>query len=165
MSTSVRRATLMILVYATLFVGLVAVLNPGVLLWVSPAWAFFPLGNLRWLALVLFIPGALLAGWCALSFALVGLGTPAPFDPPKKLVVRGPYLVVRNPMYLGLLLILAAEVVWFSSWALLLYVILVSIALHHVVVRYEELALKASFGEEFEQYAATVPRWLPRLWR
>ena len=45
--------------------------------------------------------GTAMALWCVFAFVFIGKGTPAPFDPPRKLVVRGPYRFVRNPMYIG----------------------------------------------------------------
>src|SRR6478672_2681861 len=45
--------------------------------------------------------GTAIALWCVFTFVFIGKGTPAPFDPPRKLVIRGPYRFVRNPMYIG----------------------------------------------------------------
>src|SRR5258708_28379598 len=55
----------------------------------------------------LFLLGAAIYFWCLWDFAVTGRGTPAPIDPPKHLVVRGLYRRVRNPMYLGVLLVVA----------------------------------------------------------
>jgi protein-S-isoprenylcysteine O-methyltransferase Ste14 len=54
--------------------------------------------------------GAAVALWCIFTFIWIGRGTPAPFDPPRRLVIRGPYRFVRNPMYLGAALALAGAV-------------------------------------------------------
>ena len=54
-------------------------------------------------------PGMALASWCAMEFALRGQGTPAPFDPPRRLVITGLYRWVRNPMYIGMALMLIGE--------------------------------------------------------
>jgi protein-S-isoprenylcysteine O-methyltransferase Ste14 len=45
--------------------------------------------------------GTAIALWCVFTFVFIGKGTPAPFDPPRKLVICGPYRFVRNPMYIG----------------------------------------------------------------
>ena len=62
--------------------------------------------------------GGSLAVWCVLTFALAGRGTPAPFDPPRRLVASGPYRFVRNPMYIGAALALGGAALFYQSWAL-----------------------------------------------
>ena len=59
--------------------------------------------------------GAILALWCIATFIMIGRGTPAPFDPPRHLVVVGPYRLVRNPMYIGAALALAGAVLFYES--------------------------------------------------
>ena len=68
-------------------------------------------------------PGFVLAGWTTWLFVQKGEGTPAPWDPPRKLVVAGPYRHVRNPMISGVLLMLIAETLFFGSWPLLGWVV------------------------------------------
>jgi protein-S-isoprenylcysteine O-methyltransferase Ste14 len=71
---------------------------------------------LLWLGVVLGAAGFGLAMWTARLFLTVGEGTPAPWEPPKKLVVRGPYRHVRNPMISGALMVLCAEAIILQSW-------------------------------------------------
>ena len=61
--------------------------------------------------------------WCVLSFAIIGKGTPSPMIPTKKLVARGLYRFVRNPMYLGWLSVLAGEAILFQSIPLAKYLV------------------------------------------
>ena len=93
--------------YATLFIGFLLVFLPArVLAWsgiVRPA----ALGAAQLAGIVVGASGAALAVWCIITFAVTGRGTPAPFDPPRRLVVVGPYRLVRNPMYVGAGLALA----------------------------------------------------------
>jgi len=154
----VRAAT-----YAALFVGLVLVFLPArVLSWsgITPPAA---LGAPQVAGLVVGAAGGMLALWCVGTFALVGRGTPAPFDPPRRLVVQGPYRVVRNPMYIGAALALAGAALYYQSLPLAAYTALFLLATHIFVVWYEEPTLGRTFGEEYEAYRRRVPRWRPRL--
>ena len=101
--------------------------------------------------------------WCAWDFAFAGEGTPAPIDPPKMLVWQGLYRIVRNPIYVGVLLVLLGEAILFESQMLLAYVPVVWLWLHLFTVYYEEPTLRKKFGDVYEQYCAAVPRWIPRL--
>ncbi|PZN77358.1 MAG: isoprenylcysteine carboxylmethyltransferase family protein [Candidatus Methylumidiphilus alinenensis] len=96
---------------------------------------------------------------CAWDFAVEGLGTPAPIDPPKKLVVAGLYRRTRNPMYQGILLILLAECLLFPNRSLSVYAVSVALAFHVFVVLYEEPALGTRFGVSYKDYCRKVPRW------
>ena len=97
------------------------------------------------------------------GFALHGLGTPAPIAPTQKLVVRGLHRYVRNPMYMGVALVVLGQAVLFRSWHLLQYAVLFLIIVHLFVVFYEEPTLERQFGEEYEDYRKRVPRWIPCL--
>lgn len=115
------------------------------------------------LALALLTLGAIAYLWCVWDFAVFGRGTPAPIDPPKKLVVRGLYRCSRNPLYIGLLTALAGWAVMFGGTSLLLYALGVAIFLHLFVVLYEEPHLRRVFGAEYQEYCEKVGRWLPRF--
>jgi protein-S-isoprenylcysteine O-methyltransferase Ste14 len=120
------------------------------------------LGPVEIAGLVAGAAGGALALWCVVTFAVVGKGTPAPFDPPRKLVVRGPYRHVRNPMYLGAALALAGAAMFYRSLSLLGYLGLFLVATYAFVVWYEEPTLERLFGRDYQAYCATVRRWLPR---
>lgn len=116
----------------------------------------------RWLGLPPVVAGALLYLRCAWGFTAEGRGTPAPFDPPKEVVVRGPYDYVRNPMYVAALLVLCGEAVLFGSALIVAYAAAVFTFFHLWVVAYEEPTLRRKFGESYVEYLRRVPRWLPR---
>jgi protein-S-isoprenylcysteine O-methyltransferase Ste14 len=97
------------------------------------------------------------------GFALLGGGTPAPIAPPKILVVKGLHRFVRNPMYIGVALIIAGQAWLFHSAATSMYVVCMLLAAHLFVVFYEEPALRKQFGADYELYFSSVPRWIPRL--
>jgi protein-S-isoprenylcysteine O-methyltransferase Ste14 len=96
---------------------------------------------------------------CAWRFATEGNGTPAPWDPPQRLVTGGLYRRVRNPMYVGIVVALIGEAWWLRSAAMVVYAVAALVAFHLRVVRYEEPTLRAMFGTEFDAYAARVRRW------
>jgi protein-S-isoprenylcysteine O-methyltransferase Ste14 len=110
---------------------------------------------------VLVVLGGVLALWCVVNFGLEGRGTPAPFDPPRRLVVRGPYRFVRNPMYVGAVLALAGAALFYRSAALIGYAALFLMSAHLFVVGYEEPTLRGKFGGEYEAYCRRVGRWWP----
>lgn len=147
--------------YAVVFVGLVLLFVPAWLLRSvgvpPPAFIGYP----QVAGVVAGGAGAVLVMWCVLSFAVIGRGTPAPFDPPRRLVVKGPYRYVRNPMYIGAGLALAGAALYHQSIALLGYTTGFFIVAHLFVVFYEEPALRQGFGEEYKEYCKTVKRWWP----
>ncbi|MBR0870133.1 isoprenylcysteine carboxylmethyltransferase family protein [Bradyrhizobium tropiciagri] len=100
-------------------------------------------------------------------FALQGLGTPAPIAPPQNLVVTGLYRYVRNPIYVAVVAIILGQGILFGDGRLLIYGGLLWLAFHGFVVAYEEPVLAESFGAQYEDFRANVPRWIPRLtpWR
>lgn len=123
-------------------------------------------GNLQAASLILAVPagiciliGAAIYLRCAWDFAVEGLGTPAPIDPPKKLVVTGLYRWFRNPMYQGVLLILLGECLWFRDIALSIYTAAFAVLFHIFVVFYEEPILRNRFGASYIDYCRQVPRW------
>ena len=108
--------------------------------------------------------GAALYLTCAFwGFALHGRGTPAPIDPPKKLVVEGPYRIVRNPMYWSVVSVMLGEALAFRSLALAAIGCVVFSGAVLFVMVYEEPILRKKFGAEYEAYCRRVPRWLPRF--
>jgi protein-S-isoprenylcysteine O-methyltransferase Ste14 len=123
----------------------------------------FDLGALRYLAFACWAAGAAMIVWCFWDFTFKGRGTPAPFDPPRELVVSGLYRHVRNPIYLGGLLVLMGWALWSSSFALLLTPLIFLAVAHLFVVGYEEPNLRGRFGESYVAYCLSVPRWIPRL--
>jgi protein-S-isoprenylcysteine O-methyltransferase Ste14 len=147
---------------ASLFTSVAVVALPLLIRLLTRGLLVVDLGDYRYFGLLPLLPGAWLALWCVIDFAVRGRGTPAPFDPPRKLVVKGPYRYVRNPMYIGMLLVLAGEAVLMSSMFVLLYTLLLWIASHLFVVFWEEPRLRRRFGERYEKYSEAVPRWLPR---
>jgi len=97
------------------------------------------------------------------SFAAIGGGTPAPIAPTKILVVQGLHRFVRNPMYIGIGLVVGGQAWLFHSFPLAVYFTFFSVAVHLFVLFYEEPTLRKQFGEEYDRYRASVPRWIPKF--
>jgi protein-S-isoprenylcysteine O-methyltransferase Ste14 len=149
--------------YASLFIGLLLVYLPArILAWsgiVRPTAMGWP----QIAGLVIGTLGAVAALSCVGAFAFIGKGTPAPFDPPRRLVVRGPYRFVRNPMYVGAALALAGAALFYQSIQLLAFVAGFILVTHFFVVLYEEPTLRRLFGLEYQAYCQRVHRWWPAV--
>ncbi len=149
--------------------GTALVFVPAAILWISagsPA-AVDPAGPGQpgfWIGIVLAAVGLIFAVWTVRLFLSVGGGTPAPWDPPKTLVVRGPYRHVRNPMIASVLAMLGAEAIFFGSWHLAGWTIVFFLGNTIYFALVEEPGLERRFGEAYRRYRANVPRWLP-AWR
>ncbi len=109
--------------------------------------------------IILLRVGGGLAIWTMVLFKKIGRGTPAPWDPPRHLVTRGPYKFVRNPMITGVVIILIAESLLLSSNVLLYYTILFFIINTFYFKLFEEKALTKKFGTEYTEYKKNVPMW------
>jgi protein-S-isoprenylcysteine O-methyltransferase Ste14 len=138
----------------------VAVLIPALIIWIGGA-DIRPVTGL--IGALLIAAGVVVVAWTVRLFVRIGRGTLAPWDPTSRLVVRGPYRYMRNPMITGVGTILAGQAVFFRSWgiAVELAVFAVVNAIYFPLV--EEPGLQRRFGAEYEEYRARVPRWLPRV--
>ncbi len=138
--------------------------------WLLPQWLGFRVemagaAYWRWLAALTSVLGFAVALRCVWDFGWTGRGSPAPFAPPKRLVVVGFYRYVRNPIYVG------AAAGWIGLWIVfgrvsLKSVVTAAVALlgvHLFVVLYEEPTLRRKFGAEYDAYCQNVSRWWPRL--
>jgi protein-S-isoprenylcysteine O-methyltransferase Ste14 len=150
------------LLFTILVPGTVTVLVPYLLLSWDIRFFSLEIGAIRFLGLPPILLGALTYLWCAWDFTFTGRGTPAPIDPPKELVVKGLYRYVRNPMYVGITLILTGEALLFESAVLFLYAGFLLVCAHLFIVFYEEPTLKRLFGASYESYCKSVSRWIPR---
>jgi protein-S-isoprenylcysteine O-methyltransferase Ste14 len=96
-------------------------------------------------------------------FALEGIGTPAPVFPTKRLVVRGFYRYVRNPMYVAVVSLILGQALVLGSRHVFEYAVIAWVITHFFVLAYEEPTLRKTFGADYEVFCAHVPRWVPRL--
>jgi len=114
-------------------------------------------------ALLLLLTGSFLFAITVDLFHIDGKGTLAPWDPTQKLVVRGPYKLVRNPMITGVLGILLGESLLLGTFVLGLWTATFFSINHVYFILSEEPGLLKRFGSEYEAYMKDVPRWLPKV--
>jgi protein-S-isoprenylcysteine O-methyltransferase Ste14 len=149
--------------------GVVLVFIPGLILWWTKS--FNPGWNLSGWSLVLpYLIGLALIGIGMLLlistvrlFANRGKGTLAPWDPPKHLVIEGPYRYVRNPMHSGVFITLYGEGLLLGSIPILVFVTVAFVFHWFYIPLMEERWLKEKFGEGYLAYKRNVPAWIPRL--
>lgn len=118
-------------------------------------------GAVRLIGLVPLVLGIAILAWCFAGFIVEGEGTPAPYDPPHRLVTGRLYGWMRNPMYVAVTTILIGEAMFYGSFPLLAWAAVAWVFFHFFVVLYEEPTLQRRFGPAYESYVEHVPRWLP----
>ena len=121
-------------------------------------------GAEEWAAITVIVIGIAIYLYTAFwGFALIGGGTPAPIAPTKILVVKGLHHCVRNPMYIGVAFVIGGQAWLFHSLHIAIYMVGMLLTAHLFVLFYEEPTLRKQFGEEYDRYRETVPRWIPNL--
>ena len=113
--------------------------------------------------LMVFAIGLFLFGASLWYFAVRGRGTLAPWDPPRNLVVEGPYRYVRNPMISGVIFILFSEALVLLSWPHARWALLFLVVNLIYIPLLEEPTLAARFGDFYRVYRRHVWRFLPRI--
>jgi protein-S-isoprenylcysteine O-methyltransferase Ste14 len=151
--------------YGTLVIGVFVVIPVLALRHLDSYIPFRLPDMLRYPGFALLLAGAVLSYTSFFFFLSDGKGTAFPTDPPKTLVIRGPYLYVRNPMYTGNLAIIFGAALWFASPADLLYALLMCVVTHVYITASEEPVLVQRYREPYLEYLKTTPRWLPHLTR
>ena len=148
------------LVFTLVFPGTVAVYLP----YLITRKEILNSGLLLVISILFFATGAAIYFWCLWNFASYGRGTPAPMDAPKKLVIRGPYKYVRNPMYVGIITTILGWAILYRAWHVLIYAACIWFFQELFILLYEEPHLRKIFGNEYLEYCAKVGRWLPKFW-
>lgn len=148
---------------------LFTILQPGIVAGLMPYWILGDRGNFilaqpfsghQYLGSIAFVIGLVIMLTCIISFAVKGRGTLSPADPTKKLVISGLYRFSRNPMYIGVTMVLVGEAMFFQSANLWIYSLVVFIAFNVFIWTHEEPRLRRDFGEEYEKYCRKVRRWI-----
>lgn len=105
------------------------------------------------------VAGVLLAISAALLFAR-NRTTIVPHGKPTTLVIRGPFRLTRNPMYVSLTLVYVGLAVWLRAWVALALLPLPVGLVNGIVIPMEEARLRSVFGEAYDAYMMQVGRWL-----
>ena len=149
------------LLFTILHPGLVGVLIPYLILR-GRGRGFFPevWGADHIAGGAMMLTGSFIVLICIVRFAIEGKGTLSPFDPTKKLVVRGLYRYSRNPMYVGMIILLIGEALFWWSSSLAIYAVIVFLAFNLFILLHEEPRCRRVFGTDYDDYRARVRRWL-----
>lgn len=115
----------------------------------------------RVIGVILFLACGTLGVWSGVTMAIIGAGTPIPFDCPRRLVIRGPYRFVRNPMVIAGIGQGISIAIFYGSAAVLVYAISGAIVWNAIIRPWEERDLAARFGVEFEDYRRRIACWIP----
>lgn len=161
--TDKKRMIVHLIVTMIALPGVVIFIIPGLLIWqfgIEPP----AVGDIRfWFAKPLLPGGLVIIGWTIASLFVHGKGTPAPWAPPKRLVVSGAYKYVRNPMIIGILMMLAGEALLFNSDPIGLWCAAFFVLNAVSFIFFEEPTLEKRFGDDYRLYKANVRGWIPRL--
>lgn len=117
-------------------------------------------GLSHYIAMIIFVVGFVILIACILRFAFEGKGTISPADETKQLVVGGLYKYSRNPMYIGVMLILIGETLFAQSMGLLIYSLIIFTCFNLFILLHEEPRLQRDFGDQYLKYRQQVRRWL-----
>lgn len=118
-----------------------------------------PLGEARAAAVVLVAAWVVLTGWTMTCFRRHHTSI-VPVKPTTALIIKGPFLVTRNPLYLGLVLLYTGAALWLDAlWPLVLLLPLIVVIQTYVIAR-EERYLERTFGDEYRAYRERVRRWI-----
>lgn len=107
--------------------------------------------------------GVLILIKCIHEFYISGRGTLAPWSPPEKLVTTGLYKYTRNPMYIGVIIMVLGFALYFTSFFTILYASILFFGFHLRIIFYEEIYLQKHFGDEWNKYSGNIPRWFLKM--
>ena len=146
-----------IILLATLIAG------PWLALQFEASFPRLDLGPFRYAGIALIMLGAPLTIYCTAVLFIPGKSRPAPYVAGGTFTIAGPYLYVRNPFMLGVILTLWGEAVLMSNTVMFAYAAIFSWCIHFWVVFFEEPALQERLGDDYLDYKKAVPRWFPRF--
>jgi protein-S-isoprenylcysteine O-methyltransferase Ste14 len=153
------------LIHTTLFWSVFLFLIPWAMSTLEGQWGWNPptFPGHRAVAIAGFVVAGSLGLWSGATMAIIGGGTPLPLDHPNRLVVRGPYRYVRNPMAIAGLSQGLFAGIFYGSWLAIPYVVIGGVLWNALARPPEERQLERDFGEPYARYKAAVGCWIPLL--
>ena len=112
------------------------------------------------IGLTLLVLGCVPSLWAVLLFRRAGTEIQPTSPANKALITSGAYRFTRNPMYLGLVIVMLGLALWLGSWPMLLAPLAFFATVNFVHIPFEEAKMRRQFGETFEAYARRVRRWI-----
>jgi len=113
----------------------------------------------HWSGAIFALAGLGVAGWAARQFSQAKTNI-IPLSHSDALVVSGVFSYTRNPMYLGMLLLLFGVAVLVNNWLALLVLPVFYLLIRRLFIAREEVLMLTTFGEEYAAYCKTVGRWV-----
>ncbi len=145
------------------------ILQPGIIVGLIPYLIVGSAADTAWtdaftsrhyIAIGMFSVGLIVLLACIVGLAVTGRGTLSPADPTQELVIRGLYRYSRNPMYVGVMLMLVAGSLFFMDNGLWVYTVAVFVLFNGFILYFEEPRLMRDFGNDYAVYRRRVRRWL-----
>ena len=147
--------------------NLISLILPLTVLILVPVWieknTSIKFISLLVLGIILIIFGLFIMTLTIWSFIKIGKGTLAAWNPTRKLVIAGMYRYVRNPMIIGVMLVLLGESIALLSFNIFVWAIIFFAIYNLYSFAIEEPNLKKKFSDDYIEYKRNVPRWIPRL--
>lgn len=149
--------------WGTLFMLATLIVGPWLALTFDTSFPPMDFGPLRYAGIALGILGIPLTLYCAWVLFIPGSTRPAPYDAGGSFTIAGPYLFVRNPFMLGVLLTLWGEAIYMARLTMIVYAFILTWVIYFWVIFFEEPALVESLGAEYKKYRNAVPRFFPQF--
>ncbi len=151
------------IIWGTLFSFAALIAGPWVAVQFDASFPAFSFGAFRYAGIPLIAVGGSLAFYCAYLLLVPSKKSRLPHTSKEDLIVSGPYLYVRNPFMLGIVLAIVGEAILLSRVVMFGYAAIFTWCVHFWIVFFEEPAMLERFGEDYARYKSGVPRWLPKF--
>jgi protein-S-isoprenylcysteine O-methyltransferase Ste14 len=150
-------------VAAIVFFLLIPLPMAGVIPWWITRWQWQPpllgIEAGRWLGAIAVALGAPLLVWSVVWLAREGV---KPYPPIQRLVTNGPYAYTRNPMYLGVVMVMMGQGLLFGSRGVFIYGLCWLMAFQIFERTADDPFIRKHIGPPYDEYMKAVPGWIPR---
>jgi protein-S-isoprenylcysteine O-methyltransferase Ste14 len=150
-------------IWGTIFLIAALMIGPWLALQFDASFPPIAIGWLRYVGIAMCVIGIPLSLYCAIIIITPGTSRPAPYDAGGTFTVAGPYLYMRNPFMLGVILSLWGEAILLMRIVMIAYAFILTWVIYFWVIFFEEPALTEGLGNEYLRYKKAVPRWFPQF--